>query len=575
MIQMPAPPRVNLQPIDVRGFSPGAQKASAAAQVISNLAPFLMDSYLKGQQRRTERDAKTQLADLLAESMAPRDQQNVVANQQAFGPQIVTEQVAPTQAEIQANVLRGMLASENPLIQEMGVQRNLDRIFAAPTEQWETVQDPLGRGGVGRVSSTTGELKNYQGPGDTVEDLSAEEVAELNLPKGAVAQRVNGELKIVHTPDKDAKPTLMTFYDQSGKDRPIMEMWSNDERVPGMLEDPDWGTKEGPSAADIRLKIRSEAINSVPFPPDIPMASGEGGGTPRNLTEAHLEYTMALMDAEENAGTLEGVEGAKVRSDYLKQIKELTAMLDPNVVTGTGVAPSQMNALVDVAVKIQEGRLDEVSPHEQKLYLLARQAKLQPQFMTDKDGNKWVQTVNPDKFNKEFPPWPAEGSEAVGLAEGGEARDLGEIDTIPDATGYWGDYHRMFQGAEATDIMEYHLNQLASVLDDAARADENIYGIQGAFKKKFGGYIRQAGIEISPLAERLHRSLANIQLAAAPGKIQEDRFTDKERQMVADIVGRLTPGADEQTIRDAAEALALELIMIRTLRMKVRNPNDG
>ena len=158
MIQMPAPPRVNLQPINVQGFSPGAQMAS----VIGNLAPFLMDSYLKGQQRRTERDAKTQLADLLAESMAPRDQQNVVANQQAFGPPVVTEQVAPTQAEIQANVLRGMLASENPLIQEMGVQRNLDRIFAAPTEKWTPTYSPYGRKGFGQVSSTTGKVENYQ-----------------------------------------------------------------------------------------------------------------------------------------------------------------------------------------------------------------------------------------------------------------------------------------------------------------------------------------------------------------------------------------------------------------------------
>ena len=544
MIQMPAPPRVNVQPINVQGFSPGAQMAS----VIGNLAPFLMDSYLKGQQRRTERDAKTQLADLLAESMAPRDQQNVVANQQAFGPQVVTEQVTPTPAEIQANVLRGMLASENPLIQEMGVQRNLDRIFAAPTEQWETVQDPLGRGGVGRVSSTTGELKNYQGPGDTVEDLSAEEVAQLNLPKGTVAQRVNGQLKIAHKPED----------------------------------------------VDTKAALRNELLPEVPLPTSDVGEVVEGTQAPEGVryAESVLSYWQAVNAKFEQNDAHDEDSRNEVRKNIMDAQRELQDALSPDpAFAGQAAINQQFSVVAELGKKIAAG--EPISEMDVRKYDLARsRLQMGTPYVDRKTGETTILRMQLDP--ELFPPIskakiigrpgvevPAETTSVSVEEQQPEARfskedpDLeqvaGEIEAdlknipkdapkIPNIPqGSRQTIRVVEEGKDLKAPLRAFLNEASHIIAEADGAGENIFGWIGWGKTSdVGGWLRQVpGFSHWGMrAVHLEKVLLELHLALAKPKLEESKFSNFEREIIGKIVGTLSPSASEEEIRLSLTRLA-------------------
>ena len=81
----------------------------------------------------------------------------------------IVQQAAQTREETMLR-LRRRWQSEDRAAQAALTREGWDRAderaaaSAAPTETFETVQDPFGRGGVGQRSSTSGRIVNYQAP---------------------------------------------------------------------------------------------------------------------------------------------------------------------------------------------------------------------------------------------------------------------------------------------------------------------------------------------------------------------------------------------------------------------------
>lgn len=100
------------------------------------------------------------------------------------------------------------------------------------------------------------------------------------------------------------------------------------------------------------------------------------------------------------------------------------------------------------------------------------------------------------------------------------------------------------------------VEEIADILNEARTAKENITGIEGWVKKEFGGYARQAGVPISPLASRLARNIELLKALAAPGILQESRLSNEERSRLDRIIGEVHPAMDELELRQALADVA-------------------
>jgi len=94
------------------------------------------------------------------------------------------------------------------------------------------------------------------------------------------------------------------------------------------------------------------------------------------------------------------------------------------------------------------------------------------------------------------------------------------------------------------------ISNIASQLADAKKSGENIAGLEGHLKQKYGGYARQFGFPISTRSKTLHRTLLKLQGVVGPMLLNEKKLAVSERQRLVDMIGDLSTGEND------AEAIA-------------------
>ena len=95
------------------------------------------------------------------------------------------------------------------------------------------------------------------------------------------------------------------------------------------------------------------------------------------------------------------------------------------------------------------------------------------------------------------------------------------------------------------------VSEIADILEEAAKAGETITGVEGTAKKTLGPLARQAGIPISPRAERLQRSLNSLKALVSPAIMGETRLSNEERAKLDKLIGDVDPFMDDVALRDA------------------------
>ena len=115
----------------------------------------------------------------------------------------------------------------------------------------------------------------------------------------------------------------------------------------------------------------------------------------------------------------------------------------------------------------------------------------------------------------------------------------------------------MLEGDDLTAPLKSYILEAADIMEAASREGEDIYSYTGAAKRWLGGMVRPVtGSDWGLRATALDKVLTEIQLALAPEKIQESRFSDNERKMLKRIVGELHWAKDGKELQQSLVRLA-------------------
>ena len=110
----------------------------------------------------------------------------------------------------------------------------------------------------------------------------------------------------------------------------------------------------------------------------------------------------------------------------------------------------------------------------------------------------------------------------------------------------------MLEGDDLTAPLKSYILEAADIMEGASREGEDIYSYTGAVKRWLGGMVRPVtGSDWGLRATALDKVLTEIQLALAPEKIQESRFSDNERKMLKRIVGELHWAKDGKELQQS------------------------
>lgn len=104
--------------------------------------------------------------------------------------------------------------------------------------------------------------------------------------------------------------------------------------------------------------------------------------------------------------------------------------------------------------------------------------------------------------------------------------------------------------SRATQTSMETIERVVDLLEAAARDSETITGLAGTARNLGGGLTRQAGINVSPKAERLNALLTTLQGQLGPILLNEKRLSETERQRLREIVGNVSPTMDEVALRE-------------------------
>lgn len=95
------------------------------------------------------------------------------------------------------------------------------------------------------------------------------------------------------------------------------------------------------------------------------------------------------------------------------------------------------------------------------------------------------------------------------------------------------------------------ISDVAGILNEAQAEGDTVTGVVGTAKRLGGGLARQAGVPVSPRAERLSRSLERLKAIVGPSILQDTRLSDSERKRIEQIVGGVDPQTDDVALRES------------------------
>lgn len=361
---------------------------------------------------------------------------------------------------------------------------------------------------------------------------------------------------------------IIVFYDATKQNRPPVNMLKNDPMFETYLKDSEWTTQVAPnqpSPQDIIQAKRATILAAIPLPDYGPQDDGEGGTTiptePQQRAEIALQYWQRVYAAEKGAGTLSGPDGPERTLKLMEKIEAAQQALDPEPgYTGDTLQVQMRNDLNTIGRRIAKG--ESITYEQAQLYENARAERTTVQKIVNPVTNE-ITIFTPKLDTTLYPPLDqAIISDAPDITptKGEETGDWQAQlqESLKDA-GY--ELRTIRSGDDLSLPVKGFLDEAATIMENAARNKKNIYGLMGWGKKLVAPYARQLvptlkqrewGLE----AQKLDKVLLEIQLALAPEKLQESKFTDYERKMIKLIVGEINAAGDEATIRMSLVRLA-------------------
>lgn len=289
------------------------------------------------------------------------------------------------------------------------------------------------------------------------------------------------------------------------------------------------------AAAEYASKQQEQAATAqlaqqLGLPPGTPastvnamMRRQQSGGAASSLGKLAADYRNGLISKEE-------YEAARRKANYIAPRQEGA---QPEGGFGTGLMGQAYNFLVQVETMRRNGQ-----PIPQELQIKADAARSilsQPQLRTGPNGEMVSYT----------PGIPSFAGAQVQQPGASQVPGGGQIATIRTKE----------EDAKPDDALQA-INDVADILNEAGAANETVTGVVGTAKRLGGGLARQAGMPVSPRAERLSRSLERLQAMVGPAILADSRLSDTERARVEQIVGTVSPQTDDVALRESLSDLA-------------------
>ena len=379
-------------------------------------------------------------------------------------------------------------------------------------------------------------------------------------------------------PSKDSNDIEVFWHRTTGM--PVDVIKSDTENIKKYVNDPDYTTDKPPDAPDkkqVMLEKREEILAGLA--PRLPLRAQEmPDGSVRAVSvqmmlEQDLDHYETQRAAEAAGKTLDDDRREYYRGKIRETIDALEAELAPDEdFSGTGLAVSMQRNLQKYAKILRENGI--LTQDEAALYDRARMYASAPKTIMGEAGE--ITTFIPQLSESLFPMLSSDNVEGYARGSTREKRTEGEVAPLStqerqletvraetteravkelEASGYT--LRTVLEGDDLTAPLKSYILEAADIMEAASREGEDIYSYTGAAKRWLGGMVRPVtGSDWGLRATALDKVLTEIQLALAPEKIQESRFSDNERKMLKRIVGELHWAKDGKELQQSLVRLA-------------------
>ena len=361
---------------------------------------------------------------------------------------------------------------------------------------------------------------------------------------------------------------------------PVDVMKSDTENIKKYVNDPDYTTGKPPDAPDkkqVMLEKREKILAELPPRPPLRAEETQDGSVRavsiQMMLEQDLDHYETQRAAEAAGKTLDDDRKEHYRDKIRQTIDALEAELAPDEdFSGTGLAVSMQQNLQKYAKKLRDGEV--LTQDEAAIYDRARMYEAAPKTIVGEGGE--ITVFIPDLSESLFPILADDNVEGFSRGSTVEERVEGEVTALSteelqletvraetteravkelEASGYT--LRTVLEGDDLTAPLKSYILEAADIMEGASREGEDIYSYTGAVKRWLGGMVRPVtGSDWGLRATALDKVLTEIQLALAPEKIQESRFSDNERKMLKRIVGELHWAKDGKELQQSLIRLA-------------------